>query len=683
MPVDAAARERIDSWKEIAAYLRRDIRTVIRWEKERGLPVHRIPGGQRNAVFAYREELNNWLAGPDHSNGSAPVSVADSQPPAANPEPAGPDEAEDSLARPLPGGSSRRKLVLYSAVGSLAALLLAGAAYLLANRWLSPRALQLVGQRQLTANGQEKEGLLADGTTLYFGQEQDGRFALASMPADGGPIRVLWNPPANVFPVDISPDGKNILALIAIGVEKERQLWIVPVEKGEPRRLGSLMAHNAAWAPDGKTVACAAGNSIYLIDEDGSGAREIGSFAAVADALVWSRDGRRLSFVLQDISTAKLLSWGQISGDGMKTITLQTRPRSLIANDTSPCAAGWDACFERGPRTHLGSTTVTLVQYGQRWWERDLQVEPLGTVAGGVLAIASPKESAHVFVLDEPRARTAFTEFDPQSQTFRGILPGASGTFLDYSRDGKWVAYSQQEDGSLWVGRADGSDARQMTTGPDKVELPRWSPDGKRIAYMVQHGDRPWRINILELDSGATREASAGNDSQGAPTWSPDGRFLVYGNVECEQVQTCAIHRLDLATGQVHTLPDSEGLSTARWSPDGRFIAAMNAQEHRLMLFDVKTGQWHKLADMNNGPDLSWSADSKYLYANILGAAARIVRIKVSDGQQQTALDLNSQDKLDMAETKDIQFSLAPDDSVILHRRIHSEEIYAYAIREQ
>ena len=47
------ANQRLDSWKEIAAFFDRDERTVRRWEKERGLPAHRVPGGARGAVFAY------------------------------------------------------------------------------------------------------------------------------------------------------------------------------------------------------------------------------------------------------------------------------------------------------------------------------------------------------------------------------------------------------------------------------------------------------------------------------------------------------------------------------------------------------------------------------------------------------------------------------------------------------
>jgi tetratricopeptide (TPR) repeat protein len=57
--------EQLDSWKEIAAYFGRDARTVRRWEKARGLPVHRYPGGERGRVYAHTEELERWFKGVD------------------------------------------------------------------------------------------------------------------------------------------------------------------------------------------------------------------------------------------------------------------------------------------------------------------------------------------------------------------------------------------------------------------------------------------------------------------------------------------------------------------------------------------------------------------------------------------------------------------------------------------
>lgn len=54
---------RLDSWKAIAAHLGRDVRTVSRWERDRGLPVHRVPGGSTRTVFAFTHELDEWLKG--------------------------------------------------------------------------------------------------------------------------------------------------------------------------------------------------------------------------------------------------------------------------------------------------------------------------------------------------------------------------------------------------------------------------------------------------------------------------------------------------------------------------------------------------------------------------------------------------------------------------------------------
>jgi tetratricopeptide (TPR) repeat protein len=62
-----APTKRLDSWKEIAAFFGRDERTVRRWEKERGLPVYRVPGSARGGVFAYAEELAEWLNPPNEA----------------------------------------------------------------------------------------------------------------------------------------------------------------------------------------------------------------------------------------------------------------------------------------------------------------------------------------------------------------------------------------------------------------------------------------------------------------------------------------------------------------------------------------------------------------------------------------------------------------------------------------
>ncbi|MFP5229286.1 MAG: tetratricopeptide repeat protein [Acidobacteriota bacterium] len=84
-----AENRRIDSWKEIAAFFGRDERTVKRWEKDRGLPVHRLPG-ERGGVFAWSHELTAWLNSSRTNGKSNSASPAPQDPPPPSTE-AGPD----------------------------------------------------------------------------------------------------------------------------------------------------------------------------------------------------------------------------------------------------------------------------------------------------------------------------------------------------------------------------------------------------------------------------------------------------------------------------------------------------------------------------------------------------------------------------------------------------------------
>src|ERR671919_2049075 len=57
---DEPLQDRLDSWKEIAGFLQRDVRTVQRWEKQTGLPVHRHADSHLRTAYAYRSELEAW-----------------------------------------------------------------------------------------------------------------------------------------------------------------------------------------------------------------------------------------------------------------------------------------------------------------------------------------------------------------------------------------------------------------------------------------------------------------------------------------------------------------------------------------------------------------------------------------------------------------------------------------------
>ena len=120
---------RLNSWKEIASFFGRDERTVRRWEKERGLPVHRLPGGEKGGVYVFTDELSGWLEAPGdeavavdqnavveiRSAGSGNRSVATA--------------AEVELDRPVAAGLSHRASAARIIGGVVLVLLLASLTY--------------------------------------------------------------------------------------------------------------------------------------------------------------------------------------------------------------------------------------------------------------------------------------------------------------------------------------------------------------------------------------------------------------------------------------------------------------------------------------------------------------------------------------------------------------------------
>ena len=63
--MDESARTTLESWKEIANYLKTSVRTVQRWEKDELLPVHRHTHARQDTVYAYRDEIDHWRSDRD------------------------------------------------------------------------------------------------------------------------------------------------------------------------------------------------------------------------------------------------------------------------------------------------------------------------------------------------------------------------------------------------------------------------------------------------------------------------------------------------------------------------------------------------------------------------------------------------------------------------------------------
>jgi TolB-like protein len=130
---------KLESWKEIAAFFKRDLRTVIRWEKELGLPVHRHPGKSKGRVYAHTNELRAWADKPRRvAMGQEATASVDQVPSQALPGQVAnptltsalstPEDSQVATASPQPAApfSQPRRLFAMLAIGLLTIITLAG-----------------------------------------------------------------------------------------------------------------------------------------------------------------------------------------------------------------------------------------------------------------------------------------------------------------------------------------------------------------------------------------------------------------------------------------------------------------------------------------------------------------------------------------------------------------------------
>src|SRR5262249_27343039 len=242
---------------------------------------------------------------------------------------------------------------------------------------------------------------------------------------------------------------------------------------------------------------------------------------------------------------------------------------------------------------------------------------------------------------------------------------------VNFSKDGEWITYASYPDGNLWRSRVDGGQRLQLSFPPMQIYGPRWSPDGKRIAFTAALPGKPYKIHLVSADGAAPQQLMTEERAERDPVWSPDGGKLAF----CigENAATDTINLLDLRTRQVSLLPGSEGKFSPRWSPDGRYMAALSFNSQKLLLFDFTTRQWTELASL----PLSyphWSRDGKHIY---FGSYPFVLRIRIRDRKIEQWASLKDL-RITPAPSGSVRWiGLAPDDSPMMMRDVGAQDIYA------
>ncbi len=517
---NGAGNGRLDSWKEIAAYLGRGVTTVQRWEQDEGLPVHRLPHARKGSVFALKQELDGWRI----------------------------SRTELAAASKMGAGSSndgRRGWLWFLATAGAACGLLAFA--LISAGWpvRSPGATAAMTSpampRPVANDGgsEESPSLSPDGERVVYVWQREGGSGLYIKPVSSGPAQALRfdNPSrfANAAFAKWSPRGDLIAFLVKEeGADQDtRGLYVVAPSGGSPRRLTSIYGTGLCWTPDGGSLAftdrTSSGEpfSIFSMSLDG-GQRErlttppSGTFGDTRCA--FSPDGRRLAvsryasryqsdlYVLglhgandtpepltQGLSGIQGIDWtpdgsGIVFGahNGLWLVAASGQPRQ---KPTLVAAAGVSVIQPTFSR-RAGQPARLAYQHGIRdvnIWRWEASADGRGTMAR--------VEGSTVWE-DHP----------------------------SLSPDCRRIAFASNRTGAneIWTADLDGSSPQQLTfhNGPIVI-APRWSPDGGRIAFSSQAGTNR-DIYVVRADGSEAQRLTWESSQDDNPSWSRDGRWIYF-----------------------------------------------------------------------------------------------------------------------------------------------------------
>jgi eukaryotic-like serine/threonine-protein kinase len=568
-----------------------------------------------------------------------------------------------------------------AALAGLAAVLLAAAWVF----WLRPPfpPAKVLDYTQITNDGRHKVGTQAgvagypfttDGLRVFFAEwiGYNGGF-LAQVSSAGGEVVNLPPLPHVCFPSDINIKRSELLVSTC-----NNQVWIMPVLGGSPRRLDDLEGSDAAWSPDGRSIAyLPTDTDVSVARSDGSEPRKIVTASGLTGWPRWSPDGSRLRFTVSDSNSSGSL-W-EVAADG-------THLHPVLAGWSRPgaeCCGSWtpDGSYYVFESWHDGHSHIWALHEKPGIFRRG-RGDPV-RLTSGPLSYKTPVPSPdgkRIFALGV-QERAELLKFDSRSHHFSPQFSGISIGQLDFSRDGAWLAYITFPEKVLWRSRTDGTQRLQLTDPAIQVPwtgLPRWSPDGKEIAFAARKPGGPGRIQYIPAAGGSPKQLTTEGGEEAFPDWSPDGTRIAFGGIPwAPPPGGLAIRIFDLRTGEVSTLPEPTNLLYPyfpRWSPNGRYIVALTHDSQKLVLFDLTTHKWVDLLALNDtvkAPKYpTWARDGQYVYYySVRGHEPALFRVRISDHKAEQVASLSGINFL--------WVGLAPDGSPMVVRDAGTQEIYA------
>jgi TolB protein len=256
---------------------------------------------------------------------------------------------------------------------------------------------------------------------------------------------------------------------------------------------------------------------------------------------------------------------------------------------------------------------------------RHLLVASLLVVAASAPAsAAAPVRNGRIALTGAPHRLARLFTMKSDGSDVRAVsgVPKGIVTSPDWSPDGKRIVFVLDTSPltgkccpnfptSLYVVQPNGSGFRRLTPKGSFDETPAWSRDGTRIAFARARPDGSGgRLYVMDADGSRQRPLTAGvSGGEQDPTWSPDGRRVTFLAGE-------DIHVVDVASRRERSLLHGEVMASApAWSPNGvwiAFVAGLDPWDSNLVLMRPDGTHRRTIArHVAHGTRPAWSPDGR------------------------------------------------------------------------
>jgi len=560
--------DRLDSWKKIASYLKRDVSTAQRWERREGMPVHRHLHDKLGSVFAYQSELDAWWQ--SRRSGLAPGDASE------------PAQAARGF---VPGGWTaaagfrfRRLWPLVTAALGLLAVAAIWTTVQSGYWWRDPLASARFTRLTDFGGSEQAAAISPDGRFIAFLSDRDGEMdAWDTQVGSGtyqnltrGTLSELVN--SSIRTLGFSADS----SLVSVWTRRsdgshpgDVNVLAAPVGGGTLRPYLADAAE-FEWSRDGRRLVyhtTAPGDPLFVraAGEQGPGRQIYAARAGVhCHFPIWSTDDAFIYFV-SGVPPDDWDIWRiRPSGAGLERITTH---RSRVA---------YPVMLDRRTLLYLAAAPDGT---GPSLYTIDVERRVPHRLTLGMDSYTSLSASADGSRLVATAAdlRTSVWSIEVGADTGatpapKPTLVAASGSSPRLGPDFVLFVASRGARQGLWVLQNHATREVWSSATARVIGAPAVAPDGRRIAFVTEEGGKT-RLYVIGVDGSDLRVVGDSLSLRGSPAWTADGRSLLAAVVREGEPR---LTRISLSGEPAAQLLSEYSLDPVR-SPGGQYLVYSGA----------------------------------------------------------------------------------------------------------